>query len=548
MTTQLDMHDIQGNIVFGYGKFGYPVGRYLFFKFSNGKKARQFVLDLMPLITTSAPLQAQKRGRGKDSGDAQAAKVSATTNVAFTYGGLKWLGLPDQSMRSFPQDFRMGMQARKAILGDDGPSDPSHWDPIWQRPGDVHMFLSINAVGPAQLDARYAEIKQRVEQAAGGVELLTGHRGPAGKADLEYQAGRVVTVDGKPTAKEHFHYTDGISDPFFKGQSKNDQDLIGAGKPTGGDPATKAGWAALETGEFLLGHRDEAHEYPEAPQPRLLSYNGSFMVYRKLHENVGKFSDYLTRTSEQYGSSGMSAEERRETLKAKFAGRWSNGAPLATYPSYEEAQKFGKAWDAAVGTLFFDPSATEKQKAAARKEYEQLKIKRRGFDFNADLSGARCPVGAHVRRSNPRGALQFGRKGAFETPGALVDRRRILRRGLPYGDSSDRASDDGDHGIVFMAINASIERQFEFLQQQWLNYGNDFKLSNEKDALLGNHGKDAEGNPSGRVAINGDAETGQPPFLCAGMPRFVETRGGDYFFIPSLTALRMIGEGIVDPT
>ena len=99
-----------------------------------------------------------------------------------------------------------------------------------------------------------------------------------------------------------------------------------------------------------------------------------------------------------------------------------------------------------------------------------------------------------------------------------------------------------------MVINASIERQFEFVQQQWINYGNDFKLSNEKDVLLGNHEITQNGDPNGRTLINANKSLGQPTFMCSGMPRFVETRGGDYFFIPSLTALRMIAEGIIDPT
>ena len=99
-----------------------------------------------------------------------------------------------------------------------------------------------------------------------------------------------------------------------------------------------------------------------------------------------------------------------------------------------------------------------------------------------------------------------------------------------------------------MAINTSIQRQFEFVQQQWINYSNDFKLANEKDAILRNHATDDDGNPIDRTVINGNEKLERPTFMCAAMPRFVKTRGGDYFFIPSLTALRMIGEGIIDPT
>ena len=170
------------------------------------------------------------------------------------------------------------------------------------------------------------------------------------------------------------------------------------------------------------------------------------------------------------------------------------------------------------------------------------------FDYDEDIEGARCPFGAHTRRTNPRSALQFGVKNPFATPAALTNRRRLLRRGLPYGRVEDPTRDDGDHGVVLMFLNADLSRQFEFVQQQWLNYGNDFRLANDQDPLLGNHGANIEGRGSGRMAIQGDKTTGKPPYFCAGMPTLVETRGGDYYFVPSLTCLRMIAAGTVDPT
>jgi Dyp-type peroxidase family len=538
MKTTLDLHDIQGNIVFGYGRWGYPLARYLLFKFHDGKKAREFVSALVPLVTSSAPLDTQNGG----------APPPSTTNLAFTYAGLRELGLPDEALRSFPDDFRMGMKARKDILGDDGPSSPKNWDPVWQDNYSVHMLATINGKSPNELEERYQEIVELLRDSDGDVELLKGHRGAGGVEDLQYQSANAIVLDGKPTAKEHFHYTDGISDPVFKGQGRDSNQTIGAGKPTRELATTAAGWEALETGEFLLGHRDETHEYPVAPLPRLLSYNGSFMVYRKLHQNVGKFTAYIEKASENYGKADDSPAVKQETLKAKFVGRWSNGAPLATYPDYASAMEFGEQWKNAANILFSDPNATAEKKTEARAVYDKLKTTRRAFDYGGDIKGASCPLGAHTRRTNPRGSLEFENAGAFDTPGALVDRRRILRRGLPYGESNDRTDNDGDHGIIFMAINTSIQRQFEFIQQQWINYGNDFKLSNEKDALLGNHATDDQGDPIGRTVINGNEGLEQPTFMCGGMPRVVETRGGDYFFIPSLTALRMIGEGIIDPT
>ena len=124
---------------------------------------------------------------------------------------------------------------------------------------------------------------------------------------------------------------------------------------------------------------------------------------------------------------------------------------------------------------------------------------------------------------------------------ALTNRRRIMRRGLPYGDAT--AMDDAsEHGVIFIAIAASLFRQFEFVQQQWMQYGASFNVGNDTDPLVGLRRDGA------KFVIPGDAARGRMPFICANIPQFVETRGGEYFFVPSLTALREIAQGSVDPT
>ena len=99
-----------------------------------------------------------------------------------------------------------------------------------------------------------------------------------------------------------------------------------------------------------------------------------------------------------------------------------------------------------------------------------------------------------------------------------------------------------------MAFCANLQRQFEFVQQQWVNYGNDFKRGNDKDPISGNQGKDAAGSATGRMMIETSNNNPDAPFFSSKLPRFVETRGGEYFFVPGMTALRMIAEGFVDPT
>jgi deferrochelatase/peroxidase EfeB len=129
----------------------------------------------------------------------------------------------------------------------------------------------------------------------------------------------------------------------------------------------------------------------------------------------------------------------------------------------------------------------------------------------------------------------------------LNNRRRILRRGLPYGDSSPGVSDEAEHGIVMLVVCANLFRQFEFVQQQWINYGLDSNAGNDTDPLVGNHATGDHG-PKAKFVIASDPKTGRPPFIVEGIPQFVETRGGEYFFVPSMTALRMIGMGTIDPT
>ncbi len=120
----------------------------------------------------------------------------------------------------------------------------------------------------------------------------------------------------------------------------------------------------------------------------------------------------------------------------------------------------------------------------------------------------------------------------------------MTRRGLPYGRPvapNEPVSDREERGVIFMALNASLSRQFEFVQQQWIEYGNDAHQGNDKDMLMGNHGG------QGKFVVQGDTTATNPPFICSHLPNFVELRGGDYFFLPSITALGMIAMGLVDP-
>jgi hypothetical protein len=136
----------------------------------------------------------------------------------------------------------------------------------------------------------------------------------------------------------------------------------------------------------------------------------------------------------------------------------------------------------------------------------------------------RCPVGAHIRRANPRLGMPF--------EGKLVNRHRVIRRGIPYGDPLPAGAEDdrADRGVVFMCLQANIQRQFEFVQSQWMNDGNAFRLGDDQDALLGVH--DA---PLSKMTVQGE-----PPHFVGPLSRVVTVRGGDYFFVPGINGLHFI--------
>ena len=521
MITQLDLADIQGNIVKAYGRYGFPVARHIFFHITKAQAGRDFVSNVTPLITTSVPWR-------------DGSKIpSVAFNIAFTYQGLRELDVPDDTLHGFPDEFSMGMKARRDIIGDTGPNHYSHWDPIWnlEQEGEnqyVHVMVSINAKTEALLESAYQQLRVIAAKTPDIVQLA-GHRGPGGD-DLPYQPAAAL----EQSDKEHFGYSDGISSTFFDGCGEDPDLVIGGGKPNGKDPRTREGWDPLAPGEFIFGHADESGANPEAPGPPLFSKNGTFLVYRKLHQNVASFWSYL----DEVGSRFPGGKER---FAAKIAGRWRNGAPLVSFPTEKLANEFvDEVNRLQVRVRSGAANATEKDRL------DELNLQFVAYDYNDDPDGAKCPFGAHTRRSNPRSALEYGKKGAFDSPAALTNRRRLLRRGLPYGAEEQQPTDEGDHGVVIMLLNADLSRQFEFVQQQWFNFGNDFGLANDQDSFLGNNGKNENCRAHGRMMIEGDKDT--PPYFCSNMPTLVETRGGDYFFVPSMTCLRMLGLGIVDAT
>jgi len=450
----LDRADIQGDILEAYGN-RYLHSSYVFLTVGDEGEGRAWLSERIPQVTTATRWQ----GPRPDS----------TFNVAVTHAGLPALGVPPRAVASFSDEFTEGMAARAPELGDVGPSAPAHWD-RGLGTGDAHVLVTINALSD---DARDAALEALREGLGPYVHL---------SVTLEQHAQM------HSNAREHFGFADGFSQPAIEGVSEDS--AVGEGV------REKTGWRPLALGEFLLGHEDEESRtdrrarLPSAPDDPL-GRNGTYMVWRKLHQDVALFRSTLREASASYGD----GDEAK--LMAKVVGRWPNGSPVTLWPEAPPAQFDARS-----------PGANS-------------------FGYtDGDADGFGCPIGAHVRRSNPRDSLGF--------EGRLTFRHRIIRRGMPYGPPlpANAPGDDGeDRGLIFICFNASISRQFESIQRQWLNDGNIFHLGTDGDYLLGGDG--------GKMTVQGSR-----PFLLSPRAPFVSTRGGEYLFVPSITALGAIADGV----
>ncbi len=538
---RLDLADIQGNIHRPYGRFGFPFTRHLFFNIAEAAAGRRFIQALRSRVTTAQPWAAIQNRDGSKG----VVKPAITLNVGFSYLGLHALGLPTRTLALLPDEFIDGMGCRAQILGDVGASAPERWDPVWrltpdERGRQVHIWVSLNAGAdnagsPMPVLAEWTAWLEGLTS-AGGVALLDGHGADGAGRWQDTAALMERAPDGSVTflPKEHFGFTDGISDPVFEGQFEGDAEalaVIGGGKIAEGPYDEDTSWSPLETGEFILGQVDEGQELPVATQPAGFVRNGTFMVWRKLRQDVTAFDQEVERQAAIFQrANGVTDHEAAvETVRAKIAGRWSSGVPLLAAPTWADHQKVMADYADCIAISLRKPRDSLEQQRLA--EYSKLLT---GFRYGDDIDGAKCPLGAHVRRANPRDMLD-PQLSATQGASTLTNRRRIMRRGAPYVDPG------GEKGIVFMAICASLFRQFEFIQQQWINYGLEFDAGNDTCPLVGNRlQSDKHVIPSGPA----NATT----FIAAGLPEFVTTRGGDYFFLPSLSALRMLAMGTVDPT
>lgn len=464
----LEIDDMQGLIMSGYGHLDY--GGYLFLQFNDAEAGRAWLDELIPNIATGA--------RWPKDSDGRTIKPESALNVAFTCTGLDTFGLPEESQETFPHEFRQGMAHphRARILGDSGSSAPDHWE-VGGEPEKLHAILIVLAQTGDLLETLYEQHAEKF---------------------VAHQITLLARMNGSrlPDNREHFGFLDGLSQPTFSGTVRN---------PEASEPM-------LKPGEFVLGYENEYGQIPNSPSLNGsdIGRNGSFLIFRKLYQDVAAFWQYVAANTpgdedDDEMIRAMSDEDRQIWLASKFVGRWPRGTPMVKAP-YKD-----------------DPDID--------------RSKMNSFMFwNEDFDGQKCPLGSHIRRANPRDGLGPDKEEANK----MAKRHLIIRRGLPYGaplfdldtlPPPSPVEDDGvDRGLMFLCVNANIARQFEFVQQSWLNNVKFHGLYTDKDPISG----DSDG--TGTMTIQRDPVRRR----VSGLPRFVHVKGGGYFFLPGIAGLKRL--------
>ncbi len=484
------LRDIQGIATSGYGHLRYTA--YLFVIMTNADGARRWLSQMADSITSS---QHRIIGHGLPEH-----WPSVAVNVGITAEGLRAIGLPDEVLRTFPVEFQEGIASaeRSRILGDTGASAPETWEIGGPRTDPVHAMLQLFGPDEATLDGLCRVHRDILTVSGGAVELPGGLQ-------------RGYRPD---TFTEPFGFHDGVAQPSIAG-------LSGHGVPTG---------------EFILGYENHyglipptpvvpremnpSHTLPVLDSPYHsrqqlgdLGRNGSYLVYRKLHQDVAGFWQFMAREAAREGDPGAA---RMVWLASKCVGRWPSGAPLTLAPDADH------------------------QGLADRDD----------FFYEDDRDGLRCPLGAHIRRTNPRDVLNpYPRAQSL----SMTEAHRLLRRGRAYGTplfesrqlqqtpgadlfkTLANLQDDGQpRGVHFFCVNASLKSQFEFVQQAWCNNPRFGGLNDNVDPLTSSP-RPAD-SPSRMTIPREDGALRTNP-----LPQFVTVRAGAYMFLPSLTALRFLG-------
>jgi deferrochelatase/peroxidase EfeB len=481
--TAPNLADIQGFILRGYRM---PMVRHFLLKVGVPSKARALLGRLVsgdetdaPQITTAEDWHVGFEPGPRDNpADIPKRKPDYCLNLGITWPGLVALEVRDRvptlSFKSFVA-FTAGAAKRAELVGDTGASAPENWIGDFGK-GDDHVLVTLHAISPEAMTTYSNRLSALFADGDAFQEIWRQD----GMALMEMKDGHAV-----PTFKVHFGYTDGIGMTTIR---------------SGPERYPPDRQQPCESWLFVL--RDEAENY-FVPEPPELGLNGSFAVFKMIETDVVGFENYLQSNKDKINP---------ELLAAKMCGRWRNGVPLALSPET----------DSPPGGITPDQM----------NDFEYVNA-----DGSGDPKGLRCPVGAHMRRINPRGQPVTGQG----QPGGSNNTHRLIRRGLPYGPVYDptKPYDGIKRGLLGYFINSSIENQYEFVLGHWVNdseFAGAVRLHpKSKDPMIGTQ------NSAESIFVIPQGN-GAPAIKITGFSSFTTTKAAAYCFLPSITAVKFIAQ------
>jgi Dyp-type peroxidase family len=404
--------------------------------------------------------------------------MEVAMNIALTNKGIGMLQLAMKV--DFAEDFMEGMDSdfRARILGDYNQNDQKYWHWGAKHQPEIHFMLMLYAADQITLQNYCND----------SVNILSQHN---------ITVIRVLDSKKLEGEKEHFGFHDGISQPVLKSMQHK--------KP--GSPDN-----VVAEGEFIFGYCNEYNQMPISPALSSnvdIGKNGSYMVFRQIAQDVQSFWQYVA-------DKNNGDLESAVHLASKMIGRYPSGTPIVFSPEKDLANS----------------TATEAN----------------DFRYADDQHGYKCPVGAHIRKANPRDRI-----GDDPVESIIVAKRhRILRRGRPYGDPiapsflpadilNASPQKDKEVGLYFVAFNTNISRQFEFIQQQWMNNKKFGALYNDPDPIAGVDAKPAEDLTEKLEGLGQFTIQAEPVRKkLVDVPPFTAVKGGAYFFMPGLHALQVM--------
>ncbi|HYG81176.1 MAG TPA: Dyp-type peroxidase [Pyrinomonadaceae bacterium] len=500
----LDADDIQGNILGGFAKQFQSV---LFLKICNISAFKRWLLPLKPRITSSAEVIACKHNPAHQFGEQyQTAQGQTKTwiNIAFSYNALN--RLVGSGNHFADEAFQQGLAKRSVLLGD--PISP-------QAEGNPQNWV---VGGPNnEADAVLILRTQNLRELFSEVALIKKGLGDNAARRLPVAARVIFTQHGYPSAPvghEHFGFRDEISQPGIRGYLPSGELLTPCENPQDANHG-KPGQQLIWPGEFVFGYPGQnPHAGLDVPGKDPLmgaapawAKNGSFLVIRRLRQDVYKFHSFLKETGRKLGIAPR-------LVGAKLLGRWASGTPLSAAPRTDNEVLGEDAYTNNNFTFQRTPPSAN------------------------DGGDGHCPRSAHIRQIHPRDIRSHC--GATFPNISDTQTHRILRRGIPYGSASQSTperpiKDAIDRGLLFLAYQTSIQRQFEFIIRRWANETNFPEPLSGHDPIIGQNNVTSDRRRTFGIleGPNGTVTTRR---------EWVIPTGGGYFFSPSISALEIISK------